>query len=321
MPQRGRSRHRAIQAPVLAALIACATAHAQDRASPVTPQRLQRAANGVLSIMAYTLTPDVTTSSLSINDASSGNPQLSFTQFGGGFVVDRTYRVYLEGNAAYARYDPKFTFSDGKDERVLPAKWNSVSGTGGVGWDFQLSDYWSLRPIFNFTLGYVASDLRAGQALINFKTGSEINFIDGGTLRAYGLGGSLMARFEDYTPERELELEARYTNIRLQSYGGTSEAVKGTATAENFGVWSRMRMPTGLTAMDRPVRYVYELATSNYMDSGVRSLGFNKLVSLGFGLELDSSAHDIIVSRWRVVARHVVGNGVAGWSLGLAVSF
>jgi len=321
MPQCRRILSRAAPAAWLAALLAGAAAHAQDRPTVVSPERLQRAANGVLSIMAYTLTPDVTTSSLSINDASSGSPQLSFTQFGGGFVVDRTYRVYLEGNAAYARYDPKFTFSDGKDERALPAKWNSVSGTGGVGWDFPVSSYWSLRPIFNFTLGYVASDLRAGQALINFKTGSDIDFIDGGTLRAYGLGGSLMARFEDYTPERELELEARYTNIRLQSYGGTSEAVKGSATAENFGVWSRMRVPTGLTMMQRPVRYVYELATSNYMDSGVRALGFNKLLSLGFGLELDSSAYDILVTRWRVVARHVVGNGVAGWSLGLAVSF
>ena len=38
-------------------------------------------------------------------------------------------------------------------------------------------------------------------------------------------------------------------------------------------------------------------------------------------MELDSSAHDIWVTRWRAVLRHVVGHNVSGWSLGLAVSF
>jgi len=312
---------RAVRVLGFPALLACAVAYAQDRPTLISPERLQRAANGILSMMAYTVTPDVTTSSLSISDAASGNPNLSFTQFGGGFVVDKTVRVYLEGNAAYARYDPKFAFSDGQEDRVVPVKWNSVSGTGGIGWDFPISSKWSLRPIFNFTLGYVASDLRAAQALINFRTGSDLQFIDGGQLKAYGLGGSLMARYEYFKPERELELEARYTNVRLHSYGGSSDAVQGRATAENIGLWSRMRTPTGMVAMERPVRYVYELATSNYRDSGVKALGFNRLLSLGFGLELDSSAHDIFVTRWRAVVRHVMGNGVSGWSLGLAVSF
>jgi hypothetical protein len=297
------------------------TAHAQLRERLLTPERVQRVANGVLSLMAYTVAPDVTTSSLSISDAAAGNPDLAFTQFGGGFVVSDTYRVYLEGNAAYARFDPKYVVSDGVEEREIPTRWNSVSATGGVGYDFPISSKWTVRPIFNFTLGRVTSDLRAANAILGFRTGRELEFLDGGILNAYGLGGSLMAVYKYHKPEREYDLEARYTNVRLHSYGDSSDAVVGKATAESASLWARMRVPTGMMAMERPVRYVFELAASNYFDSGVEALGFTRLLSLGIGLELDSSKYDLWFNRWRATIRHVMGDGVSGWSLGLAASF
>jgi hypothetical protein len=43
--------------------------------------------------------------------------------------------------------------------------------------------------------------------------------------------------------------------------------------------------------------------------------------SLGFGLELDSSALDRFVTRWRMVGRYKFGPGMHGFSVGLAVSF
>ena len=312
---------RALKARLIlcAAAISAGTAHAQLRL--VSSADLQRAANGILSLMAYTVAPDVTTSSLSINNAASGNPNLSFTQFGGGFVVSDITRVYLEGNAAYARYDPKFLLTDGAEQREVPVRWNSVSGTGGVGYDFQLTEKWSLRPIFNFTLGYVASDLRIGKAIFEDRTGLQINFLDEGRLKAYGLGGSLMAVYKYYRPEREYDVELRYTNVELHSYSDTSTAVEGTARAESASLWARMRQPTGMTLMERPVRWVFELAGSNYFDSGVEALGFSRLLSLGVGLELDSSKYDFLFNRWRATLRHVMGNGVQGWSLGLAASF
>ena len=46
---------------------------------------------------------------------------------------------------------------------------------------------------------------------------------------AYGLGGSLMLDYELKRPEYEVDVEARYTNIKLQTFGGTSEGVKGSA--------------------------------------------------------------------------------------------
>ena len=88
-------------------------------AAQVTPRFIlpgidvQKRVNGVLSLMQYALVPDVTTSSLSINEAASGDPGLRFTQFGGGFTVSQSMPLYLEGNASYTRYDPTFVATSG----------------------------------------------------------------------------------------------------------------------------------------------------------------------------------------------------------------
>jgi len=271
--------------------------------------------------MSYTVAPDVTTSSLSISDGGTANPDLSMTQFGGGFVVSDGTRLYLEGNAAYARYDPRFVVSDGQQESEIPVKWNSVSLTGGIGWDFPLGSKWSIRPIFNFTYGDVASDIKLGRAAIAISENRELDFLTDGRIRVYGLGGSLMAVYEYDKPDRELDMELRYTNVRLHIYDTTDDIVRGNATAESASLWARMRTPTGMMLMQRPVRWVYELAYSQYFDSGVKALGFDRLLSLGLGMELDSSEYTSLFTRWRAILRHVSGPSVSGWSVGLAASF
>jgi hypothetical protein len=45
------------------------------------------------------------------------------------------------------------------------------------------------------------------------------------------------------------------------------------------------------------------------------------MYSIGFGLELDSSAFDVWATRWRAVARYKFGPSIHGWALGLAISF
>jgi hypothetical protein len=73
--------------------------------------------------------------------------------------------------------------------------------------------------------------------------------------------------------------------------------------------------------LERPLRYVLEFAHTTFVGDLDGVLGFNYLSSLGVGLELDSSAYDIHVTRTRLMARYKVGENVRGWSVGLAVSF
>jgi len=56
-----------------------------------------------------------------------------------------------------------------------------------------------------------------------------------------------------------------YTAIRLQSYGSSSEVLKGHADAITASLYTRYRAPTGMMALDRPVRYVLEYAFTCYL--------------------------------------------------------
>ena len=173
----------------------------------------------------------------------------------------------------------------------------------------------------NFSLGRVTSDLKAAKQFIEIKTGQEIEFLDNGSLDALGLGGSLMLDYERYRIENEIDVELRYTNIYLQSISNSSEATQGSADAQNLSLWSRWRAPTGLTALDRPVRYVLEFSHTQFLGELRGALGFDWLSSLGAGLELDSSKYPIIITRTRLLGRYKFGNNVQGWSIGLACSF
>lgn len=302
-----------------ASLLVCGNAFAQGL--EITGPRVRDYANGVLAVMAYSAVPDLASSSLSIRNAATGDPGVSLSQLGGGFTVSKSVPLYLEGAIAYSRYDPTFIATDGTESRQVPTRWNSISGTGGIGWDFRITPELAFRPIFDFSLGKVASDLQVAKVYLEHVTDRQIDFLDRGTLNAYGLGGAVMLDWEHYREDYEIDVELRYTNILLRTFGNTSAAVEGSASARTANLWARWRAPTGFVALDRPLRYVLEFSHSHYLGSQADILGFDRLTTLGVGMELDTSAHDIFVTRARAVIRYVFGNNVSGFSLGLAVSF
>ncbi|WP_250478356.1 MULTISPECIES: hypothetical protein [unclassified Caballeronia] len=323
MPILPRSRLYSLLLPVLFLVVTPSVVYAQV-ASPdrtVVGANVRKYANGVLAIMSYTAVPDVTTSSLSINNGTSGNPGFGQTQFGGGFTLSRSLPLYLEGTVAYSRYDPIFIATSGNQQRPVPVKWNTASSTIGIGWDFPITDELRLRPIVNGMVGRVASDLHVAETVFNHVANTNLQFLEDGALNAYGVGGSLMLDLEHYREHYEVDLELRATDIYLRSFGGSSEAVRGSATAQQFSLWGRWRAPTGLSALDRPVRYVLETAYSHYFGDSAGVLGFNDLTSLGVGLELDSSKYPVVITRTRAMARYVFGHNVRGVSFGFAVSF
>jgi hypothetical protein len=284
--------------------------------------RIKQHADGILSLMAYSVVPDLASSNISIKNGSTENPSVFMTQLGGGDTISKSIPLYLEGAIAFSRYDPTFIASAGGETRQFPTRWNTITGTGGIGWDFHITDEWVIRPIFDFSLGKVASDLRLAQAYVNYRTDLDLDFLDGGTLNAYGLGGALMLDWEHIRPDYQIDLELRYTDIRLRTFGNTSAAVEGEASARTANLYFRYRAPTGLYSFGRPLRYVTEYSYSRYMGSQAEILGFNQLNTVGLGLELDTSKYNpFYVSRVRAVMRYVFGNNVEGISLGLAASF
>ena len=324
---RTRWSRRVIGAGVALPLsLLCGPTHAQVvpgqlSSNTVIGGNVKQHADAVLAIMTYTTVPDVTTSNLSVNNGLTGNPGFGQTQFGGGFTLSRKFPLYMEGTLAYSRYDPIFIATDGAQQRAVPTRWNTFSGTVGIGWDFRITDELAFRPILNGTIGRVSSDLKVAQTLFNHVTDSSLQFLENGSLNAYGYGGSLMLDYEHYRENYEIDAELRATDIYLRSFGSTSEGVQGSAMAQQVSLWTRWRAPTGWHALDRPVRYVLEAAYSHYFGDSAGVLGFNDLTSLGVGLELDSSRYPVIVTRTRAMVRYVFGRNVHGVSFGFAMSF
>ena len=289
----------------------------------ISEQELKKIADSTLTLMAFTVLPDITTSSLSISSTSRDDPSIWQSTFGGGFTISEGFPLYLEGSIGYSRYDPDFIATKGQEQRRIPLKWNSFAATGGIGWDFPISPSkeLKLRPIFMFTLGYVSTDVALGQAILNAEYDLDLNIIDGGTMNAYGLGGAIMLDYEHYRKEYEIDVELRYTLIRLQSFGGSTDFLEGSSETNSASLWARWRAPTGVTLLKRPLRYVLETSFTSFFGPQRGALGFDNLASVGAGLELDSSAYSVIITRTRLVGRYVFGDNVSGISLGLAISF
>jgi hypothetical protein len=316
-------RHHSLIFASLKALIICGATHACMASAQTAlsfTEDLQKKANSMMLIMGYSLTPDVTTGSLSITDKSTNNPALKMISFGGGDRISEKVPLYLEGTVAINRYDPSFNAGTTDSPTVLPVRWNSISGTGGIGWDFNVSKELRFRPIFNLTIGHLESDASIFNRALDDRTGKNLDFLNRGRMNVYGAGGSLMLDYEDYKPEREIDVEARFTYIPLNSFDSSS-AVRGHSDSQSMSLWTRSRTPTSMSFLDIPIRHVLELAHTQFLGDMRGSLGFNSLTSLGTGIELDRRETDPILTRIRLMFRFQFGQNVKGTSIGIAASF
>jgi len=278
-------------------------------------------ANGALAILGFSVVPNETASTMHV-DAGGGDVRFNASQLGGAFTVSDSFPLYLEGFVGVARYDPRFVFSNGARTTVVAPKWTSIAGTVGVGWDFPITDQLVFRPIANFSLGHIESDLSLAGRFLDSETGVELEFLENGRLNAVGYGGAAMLDYELYREAYEVDVELRYTHIQLQSIGGTSEAAKGTADAITLGLWSRLRVPTGYEAFGGPIRAVGELAGSSFLGDQEAVMKTPWLGQIGVGIEFDTTTatwHPVY--RTRLMLRYLIGDNLSGYSFGLAMSF
>jgi len=294
--------------------------HAQTPLQDAGTNYLKKRADALMTITGYSLTPDVTTGNLKINTGSGDRADLQMTSLGGGDRISANFPLYLEGTLALNRYNPTFTDGIGSSTVNIPMYWNSITGTGGIGWDFPITDQLRFRPIANVMLGHLESDASVATRYINNNRDVNLQFINSGRMNSYGLGGSVMLDYENYKPDQEIDIELRYTNIAIQTFD-SSTAVQGSADSQSVSLWARSRIPTPFMALDRPLRAVFEVANTQFLGDLRGTLGFVTLSSIGTGIELDRSASDPIFSRIRLVFRYQFGLNIRGTSIGLAASF
>jgi hypothetical protein len=290
---------------------------------------LRSRSGGVLGLMGYNVTPDGSANAIQVNRSSSGDessPSLLLSQFGFGFTVSESFPLFLEAYVGAARYDPRALFT-GEGARRLPLRWNNVAGTVGIGYDIALAENLWLRPIVNFSLGYAASDASLFGAFIERRRDVDISQLTDAHMNVWGYGGSLVLAYYDYRPERDIDLELRYTHIQLQTFGDTFPAAEGSSTAQTLGLWARYRWPTGREAFGRPIRWVLDGTATTYLGDQQEAIGFSWSAKIGGGIEFDIGRREIgamglSLSRLRLIGRYFIGdNNVTGYSFGLGISF
>ena len=217
--------------PLLISLLLGADAMADD------DSLVQQRANAVVSLMTFTVVPDITASNLDIGSGTNQSAALNMTQIGVGATMSEAVPIYLEGAIGFSRYDPQFVVSNGTESRTLPTKWNSLTASGGIGWDIALHEdprggHWVLRPIANVSLGTMASDLRIGNWLLERRLQEVCTGV------AMGLGATAHVRYERVYPATiNTRDEARFAADVAQKLVGhehVDRAMDPSMGAEDF---------------------------------------------------------------------------------------
>ncbi len=123
------------------------------------------------------------------------------------------------------------------------------------------------------------------------------------------------------------DVELRYTQLYLQTFGDTLRAARGTSMAKTLGLWARYRWPTGWEAFGRPVRWVLDSSFTTYFGDQEEAIGFAWAAKVGGGIEVDVGRYEfgaagLNISHIRLVARYFIGErNVTGTSVGIGISF
>lgn len=279
---------------------------------------------GALAVLGLAAVPSETASTLVLDTGSDPDRTYDFqaAQFGGGFRWSEDVPLYLEGYLGYNRYDPVLLLSDAGRTSALPLKWTSVAATGGIGWEFDLTEDLVLRPQAHIMLGRVQTDASVAAQVVANHLGIEIESFKNGGVTAGGLGGSLtLAYNKRWENDHEVDMTLRHTRLYIEPIAGDKD-LAGQAEAITTSLWSRYRVPTGYEAFNRPVRMVGEASFSHLPGDQGTVIKEDWLVQVGLGGEIDLEETWVPwVTTTRLMMRYTRGENLRGFSIGLAASF
>ncbi len=304
-------------------LLLAQSASAQSVLERAFEKQQQENAAGSLAILGLAGIPDDSASAISLQ-SNTDNRDYDFksAQLGGGFRLAEGVPIYLEGYLGYARYDPVLTFSGTGDTTRIPLKWTSLAMTGGVGYQFDIGEYWKMTPMAHISVGRTQSDASVGAQAIANRLGLDRDFLESGGIWAGGAGGSMTVSYERaLSNDREFEASLRYTHIEYWPIGDNEDLLV-ESTAANAVLWSRYRFPTGKRMFGRPVRWVGDLSLSYLIGDQALVLGTDWLARVGGGIEVDLSDTWVPwVSTTRFMVRYYGSDTVNGFSAGIGISF
>jgi hypothetical protein len=278
-------------------------------------------AHQALAAWGYLALPNRAARSVSSAKFDGSRDRLTSAQVGGGLNPYATSPLYVELYGGYQSYSPVFTLSDGATTIDAFAKWRSVAVTGGFGWDFELTDQWTLRPIVNLSYGRVEAEVSTAAPVPAPKSGPALGFLANGELNTAGYGAALELAYKLREASREYDFFLRHTEMKLETIGTSTVAVSADVSATS--AWARARYPiASWTAFGRPIRSVWQAGATALHGDQATALGFDWIVTAGAGIELDIEDTPLpLVKRARLMVGVSKSEVFEAYSIGLGISF
>ena len=229
--------------------------------------------------------------------------------------------LHIEGLIAYQRYNPKLVFPDIAADVELDVTWASVAGTIGIGWDFPLTDDWTLRPSGHLSLGRISADA----FLVDFPpfpAGQRAVEAVDGNLNSFGAGASISVFREASVGKWEAEYRIRQTFLEFYPLN-EPQAGDATAVSNQTTLFSRHRYPLQhLKFLDLPTRIVLDAGLVLYHGDGADVLKTDWVATAGLGLEVDTAGLGVPeLTAGRVMLNGIAADEFNGISIGFGVSF
>ncbi|TMV07630.1 hypothetical protein FGK63_09175 [Ruegeria sediminis] len=281
----------------------------------------QALADQALATWGYLALPNRAARFVSAGRFKGSDAELLYGQIGDGLNPYETSPFYTELFGGYQSFDPVLTLSDGSNTTTANAEWNSFSVTGGFGWDFEIDEYWTLRPIANISFGNVQAEVDPISGVNSGNSGSGVDFLRNGELWTMGYGAALELQYKLHAPNREFDFYLRHTEMKLETIGDST--VDADADVSATTAWLRARYPIrNWRAYGRPVRSVWQAGVAGLYGDQDEALGFDWVASLGAGIELDVEETSLPwVKRARVMLGYSKSDVFDVYSIGFGISF
>jgi len=299
--------------------------HAQSQADLLrdsVEDDVQDGVAGILAVFAISALPNQTANALFLDTGADSNRTFDFraAQIGGGFTYSETFPLYLEGYLGWSQYNPNVVLPMNGPGSEFSVDLKNYAATGGVGWDFGIAEHLFIRPVFMFSVGRVEAEAQpeAGPAV---EESGLVGARDEG-FWAGGVGASAALVYQrDWPDGYSFDASLRHTYLHLEPVGSGTD-VSTNADAITTILWSRLRMPSGLTFLRRPLRGVVEVAASHNPGDQGAVLDTEWLVQAGGGIEINFEDTSVpLVKRTRLLLRYTQGENVNGFSVGFGLSF
>ncbi|KUJ80375.1 hypothetical protein AVO45_04780 [Ruegeria marisrubri] len=298
--------------------IAATPARAQSFDNPGGEEAL---ASEALAAWGFLALPNRAARFVSVSRFQSSGDKLWSGQIGGGLNPYETSPFYVELYGGFQRFEPVITLSDGSSTVQANAEWRSASVTGGFGWDFELAENWTLRPIVNLSYGKIEAEAETSTPIPPASSGTGLNFLRNGELWATGYGGALELEYKLREAAREYDFFLRHTQMAIKTTGDST--VSADADASATSAWFRARYPIGnWQAYGRPVRSVWQVGIAALHGDQADALGFDWIASAGAGIELDVENTGLPwVKRTRLMFGVSKSEEFEAYSVGFGLSF